>query len=117
MLPKKNRIKKEKDFETVFKNSKSLRNDLIVFKITNNKAETNRFGFVVSKKISKSAVVRNRVKRRLAEAIRSMIGGMKKGVDLVLIALPGIEKENFSEVKKAVEEALTKAKLVATIKK
>lgn len=68
----------------------------------------NRFGFVVSKKVSNKAVVRNKIRRRLSEIIKAEINNIKNGTDLIIIALPGIEKKEFSEIKKSIEEALTK---------
>ena len=112
MLPKINRIKKKKDFETVFKNSKSFKNNLFVFKITKNNLKLSRFGFVVSQKVSKKATIRNKVKRRLAEIIGDEIKNIKIGTDLVLIALPGIEKKEFSEIKEVINGTLLKAKLI-----
>jgi len=113
MLPKINRIKKKKDFETIFKNSKSFRNNLFIFKTRKNNLKLNRFGFVVSQKVSKKATLRNKIKRRLGEAIRDKMENIEIGTDLVFITLPGIEKKEFSEIKKAVEDSLVKAKLVA----
>ena len=77
-----------------------------------NDAWLKRFGFVVSKKISKNATIRNRVKRRLSEAVRAEIKNIKTGTDLVIITLPGIEKKGFPEIKEAVNSALIKAKLI-----
>jgi ribonuclease P protein component len=108
MLPKVNRIRKKKDFETIFKNSKSFKNNLFIFKIANNSLGLNRFGFVVSQKVYKKATVRNKVRRRLMEAIKSQMGSIKNGTDLVLIALSGIEKKEFSEIREAINSALSK---------
>ena len=112
MLPKINRIKKKKDFEIVFKNSKSLKNNLFIFKIMKNNLGFNRFGFVVSQKVSKKATIRNKVRRRLTEVMKSQLKNIKNGTDLVLIALPGIDKKEFSEIKDAVNSALVKSRLV-----
>jgi len=68
----------------------------------------NRFGFVVSLKVSKKAVVRNRVRRRLSEIMKEETKNIKNGTDLVLIALPGVEKKEFSELKKSIENAIIK---------
>ena len=112
MLPKINRIKKKKDFEIIFKNSKSLKNNLFIFKIMKNNLGLNRFGFVVSQKVSKKATIRNKTRRRLAEAVKGKVKKIKTGTDLVLIALPGIEKKEFSEIKETIGNALVKAKLI-----
>lgn len=113
MLPQINRIKKKKDFEKIFKNSKSFKTNLFIFRIMKNDLQLDRFGFVVSLKISKNAVLRNKIRRRLSEIIRSESENIKTGMDLVIITLPGIEKKEFSELKEAIRDALVKTKLVA----
>jgi ribonuclease P protein component len=119
MLPKINRIKKKKDFEIIFKNSKIFKTNLFIFRIAKNNLKLNRFGFVVSLKVSKKATVRNKIRRRLTEAIKIEIKNMpleaqvKIGTDLVIIALPGIEKREFSEIKETINNALIKTGLIS----
>jgi len=110
-LPQENRIKKKKDFEAVFKNSKSFRSNLFVLKIAHNNLEVNRFGFVVSTKVSKKAIIRNKIKRRLAETVKLEMSRIKKGTDLVFVALPGICNKDYSEVKGEVDSALAKTRV------
>jgi len=112
MLAKINRIRRKKDFEIIFKNSKSVKNNLFIFKIARNNLGLNRFGFMVSQKVSKKATVRNKIKRRLAEAIRPEMKNIKIGTDLVLIALHGVDKKEFSEIKEAAITLLKKAGLL-----
>ena len=117
MLPKKNRLQKKKDFEKVFAQGKGFRQDLLFLKAVKNDSETLRFGLVVSKKISKSAVKRNKVKRRLREIIRSQLqnypsfeaGQKNKGLDIVIVSLPGIEQKNYQEIEEAAQKLFTKA--------
>lgn len=111
MLPKKNRLKKKKDFERIFKKGKGLNGDFLFLKIAKNNLKESRFGFVVSKKVSKKAVVRNKVKRRLREAVKLKLPGVKAGIDGVLITRPGIESKTFAELKETVSELFKKAKL------
>jgi len=114
MLPKLNRIKKKKDFETIFKNSKSFKTNLFIFRITENSLGLNRFGFVISHKISKKAVTRNKIRRRLTEIIKSETKNIKTGTDLVIITLPNIKNKDFPEIKEAIRNVLVKAKLIVT---
>ena len=100
MLPKASRLTKKKDFETVFKNSKSAREGFLMGKAMDNHLQVSRFGFVVSKKVSSKATVRNKVKRRLRKAVLDNMGQLQHFLDVVIVALPGIEKKEFSEVKK-----------------
>ncbi len=108
MLPKLNRLKKKKDFEKVFKLGKGVKQGFIALKLNRNGLENSRLGFIVSLKVSKKAVVRNKVKRRLREIIRARIKDIKKGFDVVLIALPGSDTKDFEETKKLVEKLFKK---------
>jgi len=112
MLPKINRIKKKKDFEVIFKTAKSLKESFVILKTVKNNLGVNRFGFVVSQKVSKKATERNRVRRRLASIIKSEGKNIKAGTDLVLIALPGIEKRSFLEIKDFFNKVINKAGIV-----
>jgi len=112
MLPKKNRLKKKKDFERVFKGGKSFKKGFLILRFKENDLKINRFGFVVSKKISKKAVKRNQIKRRLREVVRSNIDFYKKGFDLVYISLPGLEKQNFQKIKDTILFLLNKSKIL-----
>ena len=108
MLQKINRLKKKNDFEAVFKKGKSLKTNFLVLKTAPNKLEESRFGLVVSQKISKKAVIRNKVRRRMSEAIKIIMKDIKKGRDIVLIALPGIESKSFLEIKEILASVIKK---------
>jgi ribonuclease P protein component len=110
MLPKINRIKKKKDFEEIFKKGASFKNSLLILKVVKNNFNESRFGFIVSQKVSKKAVVRNKIRRRLSEIIKAEFNNIKSGLDLVFISLNGIEKREFFEIKESVASLLTKAK-------
>lgn len=57
--------------------------------VPNSRRETPRFAVVVSKKVHKSAVGRNRIRRRFYEAIRHEIPHMKPGMDIVVLIVSG----------------------------
>lgn len=111
MLAKKNRLKKKKEFERVFKKGKTFREEFLILKLWPNNLENSRFGFIVSQRISKKAVVRNKIKRKMAEVVREKIKSLKKGVDGILIALPGIENQDFFEIKRVISNFFKKANL------
>ncbi len=112
MLPKKNRLKKKKDFDKVLKEGKSFKEKALVLKVRKNNIKINRFGFVVSKKVSKKAVKRNQIKRRLREIVRKKTKDYKKSFDLVFIALPGLELMKFPEIKEVTQNLLKKSKIL-----
>ena len=69
MLKPEYRLKKHSAFNATYKTGKSIHKDgITVFcgRLKNNEIKT-KFGFVVSKKIHKRAVKRNRIKRIMRE--------------------------------------------------
>ncbi len=111
MLPREGRLKKKKDFGLVIKKGKGFKEDLLILKFICNELGKNRFGISVSQRVSKKAVVRNKIKRRIASAI-GLKPEIKKGLDIVLIALPGIETKNFLEIRKTINKLFEKAKII-----
>lgn len=74
-----------------------------------------RFAIVVGKEVSKKAVVRNRLRRRISEIIRIKLKtkgiSLDAGVDGVIIALPGAERMDFTQLRQAIEKIFAKAKI------
>ena len=112
MLAKLNRIRKKKDFEMIFRKGRGFKNGFLALRVFKNDLPESRFGFVISKKVSQKAVVRNKIKRRISEVIRLNLEKIKKGADVVFIAFPGIEKNNYLETKELAENILKKAGLL-----
>jgi len=54
--------------------------------VTNPRRQHYRVAVVVSRKVSKSAVVRNRIRRRIYEVVREHAGQLKAPLDLVFTA-------------------------------
>lgn len=70
-----------------------------------------RLGFVVSNKISKKAVFRNRVKRLLQEGARSFLAWIKPSFSVVILAKPAILGKDLEEIKEEMEKLFQKAGL------
>ena len=93
---------KKKEFEAVFRKGKTKAGKLVFLKILKNNQDDNRFGVVVSKKISKKAVNRNKIKRRLRETIRQ--AHIKPGLNIIIIAKPEIIDKNYQDIKNELED-------------
>lgn len=98
MLPKQYRLPLKTDFLRVKKSGRYLNSELLT--ILYAPSPTLRFGFIVSNKISNKATKRNRIKRLLREAARSLISGIKKPYDFIIIAKPKILGKSLVEIKK-----------------
>lgn len=116
MLPIQSRLKKKKDFEKVFKKGKGFKEDFLFLKIVPNNQEVSRFGFIVSRKVSKKAIVRNKIKRRLRELVRGTLSQIKPGVDGVIVVLPDFTDRNLEETKQTINRLFEKAKIYKTLK-
>ena len=108
MLVKKNRLNKKRDFDNIFKNGKSTKGLFLVLRFIKNKLEFNRYAFIVSKKVSQKAVIRNKVRRRLLESVKKNEEKLKKGLDIIFIALPTVKDKNFLQIKEEVDSLLSK---------
>ncbi len=111
MLFSTNRLRKKKDFEAVLKNkqSQALAVSFLGVRFLENNLSKIRVGFVVSKKVSKKAVFRNKIKRQLREIVRPKIKNFQQGVDLIIFAKPEILGKDFAEIKKVVDIIFQKA--------
>lgn len=110
MLPKKNRLLK-KEFQEVFKKGKGINYPPLFLKFLKNRSKEKKFSVLVSKKISKKATQRNKIKRRLRELIRIKLERIKEGIKGILITQPGIEKKNFHQIEEILEKLFKKAKI------
>ena len=81
--PKSARLLKHADFEAVYKRGlRHFSQHFTVFFLARQTASTPRIGLTVSKALG-GAVVRNRMKRRLREAVRQNLAALKRPVDVV----------------------------------
>ena len=113
MLPQPNRLRKTNDFKRVFKNGKGVKADNMFVKERQNKEGTIRIGIIVSKKVAKKAVDRNRIRRILSEGVRTHIHKIKQGCDIVMVVLPGFNLQGTKDAEKTVHTLFKKLALFA----
>ena len=109
-MRKEQRLTGDKRFSEIRRERRAWSNRLLVLKKTPNGIDTSRFGFIVSKRVG-GAVVRNRVKRRLREAVRS--APVESGWDIVLIARRDAPASPYSALCRAAEDLLRRAKVLS----
>ena len=103
MLAKQHRLQKDKEFESVFMRGKASSGKFLFLKLKRNNLQISRFGFIIGKKISKKATVRNKIKRQLREIVRKNLNNIKSGFDVVVVTKPGIITKNYQEIKNDLE--------------
>jgi len=84
MLKSHQRLRNNKDFTQVFKHGKRRSFNGVLLSYTPNTFEHTRIGFVVSKKYSRLAVHRNRQRRILQSAVRSLYPQLRPGFDIIV---------------------------------
>jgi len=77
---------------------KVLQSSLFLLRYQKNNVEAFRASVVVSKKVSKKAVVRNRVKRVFIEALLKAVGSTATSFDLVFFLRPVIIEKDHEAV-------------------
>jgi ribonuclease P protein component len=103
------RLRRRAEFDAVFERRRTWANNLLVLRNSPNQMEHNRYGFVTSKRLG-GAVIRNRVRRRLREVVRTL--PVSGGWDVVISAKVPAARSNFQELKGAVVDLLTSARML-----
>jgi len=112
MLPREYKLKRDNDFKKVFKQGKYYRGNFIGIKFLRNSLESNQFAFIVSLKISKKAVIRNKIRRQLEEVVRLNFDQIKKGFNIVVMVDPQIIKEDYQKIEKELLNIFKKIELI-----
>ena len=106
------RLKKNEEFQTVFKKGKSFANrQLVIYFLQKADQHHFRVGLSVSKKIG-NAVVRNQVKRYLRQALLELESQLENQFDLIIIARQPTKHMDFHQMKKSLTHVLSKSKLM-----
>lgn len=107
MLPKKHRLAKSKDISLVYSRGRAFFNPYFTLKFLRRPQGESRLTVVVSTKVSKKAVVRNRIKRVLREYFRLNVQRLQPGDYLVTVKTP-VLKLASPELRNAAAQLLTK---------
>ncbi|MDD3301339.1 MAG: ribonuclease P protein component [Patescibacteria group bacterium] len=111
MLNQSLRLNKNKEFDQVFQAGHSFFGIFLGIKALKNEKNTNKFGVLVGLKISKLAVKRNLVKRRIKSVLEKENKNLKQGYNIVVITKPEIINQNYQDIKEEILRGLNKLKL------
>lgn len=117
MISRRHRFHGYGSLKYVYRHGHIVRGPLFSIKHTQNpRRKSYRFAVVVSKKINKSAITRNRIRRRLYEAMRLMETDIKGPHDIVLTVFhDSIADESFEKLDKQLRMQLRRAGILDKI--
>lgn len=115
-------LKGSKNFANVFQKGRMWSNELLILRAAPNSLDCNRYGFSVSKRLGK-AVVRNKVRRRLRESVRTLRqaqgrrlpGPTRGGRDVVISARTVAAQVDYGRLRRAVASLLARAGIQAVL--
>lgn len=128
MIPKNQRISRE-NFEIIMKKGGLTNSGLFSLRFLKNlpaqdrtdlegPENTTHFSVVVSKKVAKNAVLRNKIRRRgysifgkIQKELKNLPADLRRAHFIILFAKKGAEKATFSETEAQILEILKKAKI------
>ena len=116
MLTKNLRLKKYSAFIATYKLNNKVADENICIYFGKEKQDdelNTKFAFVVSKKIHKRAVVRNRIKRLMRESVRlliknNQIDNIYKYMSVICMGRPGAVSADFEKINRSMIDLLQK---------
>lgn len=96
-MKKTDSLKKNQDFQKVYKEGTSYANRYLVMYVLSNERKENRLGISVSKKVGNS-VVRHRITRLIRESYRLNKEAFLKGWDLIVVVRPSAKDCSYREI-------------------
>lgn len=103
---------KKKDFDVVWQKGRSSFDKILGIKARLNELKENRFGIMIGLKVSKKAVERNQIKRRIREILRAEVADLKKGFDAVITVLPAARGRKFTELRESLVYNLKRLRML-----
>ncbi|XXM72186.1 ribonuclease P protein component [Lysinibacillus sphaericus] len=111
-MRKEQRVKKNKEFQEIFKKGTSFANrQFVLYSLKQEEAQPFRIGISVSKKIG-NAVCRNRIKRYIRQAFLELREDVQDNHDYLIIARKPAADMDFHEVKSSITHVLKRGKVL-----
>ena len=110
-MQRKFRLTRSEDFKRVRRSGKSYAHPLVVLIVQSNNQPRVKVGVAAGRTVG-TAVYRNRAKRLLREAMRTLIPNIASGLDLILIARPGLVSATLEDTHRALLNLLQRARIL-----
>ena len=121
-LPQSNRLKRRQDFSAVYQGGIRRSTAHLTLRVLNKQGHFNhsshsqvlptQIGISVSQKVSKRAVVRNRIKRQIRAALRQFLPKVSLGWQLVVVVRPAAIQCDYHQILRELEQLLADAEVL-----
>ncbi len=112
MLPREHRLRHDRDIKTLFSKGKGVFDGALGLKYRKNDGGVSRFAVVVGGKVSKNAVERNRIRRKIREGLHARLSRIASGYDVIVMARPEAARKKNPELEANLERLLKKTPLL-----
>jgi len=112
MLSRHERLRHQRDFDELREHGRSFHQPLLRLTVLQEDSSRQLAGFIVSKRISKKAVERNLIKRRLRAAYRSLKQEIPHGYLLLFVARPATLEVSYADLQQQMRSLIEKAGLM-----
>ncbi len=125
MLPKINRLRHPKDFKAVYSKGLHRKTPHLTLRAlrglprkteqnlnSSSSVQPTRMGISISQKVSKRAVVRNRIKRQIRAAWHQFLPEVSPGWDVVIVVKPTADQCNYAEILQELKQLLVEAEVL-----
>lgn len=110
MLEKQYRLKKNKEFNYIYKRGSTSYSKVLTMYYVKTKYPI-KVGFSISSKVGNS-VIRHKVKRKLTHLFKEFIDKVNPGYNYIFVARPGIEEYTFDALRIEMKKVLTKGNML-----
>jgi len=119
-LPKANRLRHYKAFKTVYQKGGRCSGKYLILRLLQEAAPAEgenalplpQVGISISQKVSKKAVVRNRIKRQIRGAFRELLPQLPRGWKLVVIVKPQAQGCKYEDFLRELRQLLIKSEVL-----
>jgi len=108
------RLTRSEDFKRVRRSGKSYAHPLVVLIVQKSEQPRLRVGVAAGRTVG-TAVLRNRSKRLLREAMRTLVPNIASGLDLILIARPRLVSASLDETRQVLLNLLQRAQILSPV--
>ncbi len=115
-LPQIHRLRHHKDFQQVYKQGKTYKSSHFVLKVLavslKEDHPASRFGITISRKVSKQAVTRNRLKRQIRAVIRTLLPQITASWKMVIIVRRQSLECNYEHFLRELKQLFIQAEII-----